>query len=76
MSSCLIDLASLPEMSCADSQHIQLLEGACADSRNVQLLPPSSDPRMNAHVLWDVCSALLPLWAQIWTSMCIGLGPL
>ncbi len=70
------DLASLPEKSCADSQNIQLLEGTCADSQNVQLLPLISDPRANAHILWDVCSALLPLWAQIWTSMCVGLGPL
>jgi hypothetical protein len=70
-------LASLPESLVRIARVSSCWRELVRIARVSSCLGPGFLSRANAHVPWDVCSALPPFQGeQIWTSMCVGLGPL
>ena len=70
-------LASLPEGLVRIARVSSCLRKLVRIAKVSSCLDPGFLSRANAHVLRDVGSALLPFQGeQIWTSMCVGLGPL
>jgi hypothetical protein len=69
--------ASLPESLVRIARVSSCWRELVRIARVSSCLDPELLSRANAHVLQDVCSALLPSQGeQFWTSMCVGLGPL